>query len=133
MRNILLIEDDPFLCEMYSSKFKETDFNLLIVKDAKEALKVIKKNKLDLILLDIILPGMDGFELLKKIKKDKSISDIPVIFLTNLSQKEDLEKGLKLGAQDYIIKAYNTPTEVVAKVKSFFDHEKISSNNKKTS
>ena len=78
---------------------------------------MIKEKRPDLILLDIILPKKDGFEILKIIKADKELKDIPVILLTNLSQKDEVKKGLKLGAQGYLIKAHFMPSEVVKKIK----------------
>ena len=83
----------------------------------EEALKKAKDIKPDLILLDIVLPKMDGFEVLQRIKKDAAFSGIKVIALTNLGQKEEIEKGLGLGADDYIVKAHFTPSEVINKVK----------------
>ena len=77
---------------------------------------MIKENKPDLVILDVIMPQIDGFEVLKTIKMDSNLKDIPVILLTNLGQKENIEDGLKLGADDYVIKAHFTPEEVVGKV-----------------
>jgi len=121
MKKILIIEDDPFLSEMYSTKFVESGFETELATDGKAGLVKIKNIKPDLILLDIVLPKMDGFELLKKIKEDESIKEIPVILLTNLGQKNEVEKGLSLGADEYIIKAHFTPTAVVAKVKEILN------------
>jgi CheY-like chemotaxis protein len=85
--------------------------------DGEEALKRLETEKPDLVLLDLILPGIDGFEVLAKIKQDPSLTSIPVIILSNLGQKEDVDRGLKLGATDYLIKAYFTPKEIVEKVR----------------
>ncbi|MDO8436326.1 MAG: response regulator, partial [bacterium] len=81
-------------------------------------IKKIKTEKPDLILLDLILPGIDGFEVLAKIKDDPTLSAIPVIILSNLGQQEDVERGLKLGAVDYLIKAHFTPGEIIEKIKN---------------
>ena len=80
-------------------------------------MKKIKSEKPDLILLDLILPGIDGFEVLSQTKKDPEVSSIPVIILSNLGQKEDIERGLKLGATDYLIKAHFTPGEIIEKIR----------------
>jgi DNA-binding response OmpR family regulator len=117
MTKILIVEDDPFLSEMYSTKLDQENFEVELATDGKEALKKIKEIKPDLVLLDIVLPKMDGFEVLQKIKKDAALSGIKVIALTNLGQKEEVEKGLNLGADDYIVKAHFTPSEVINKVK----------------
>ncbi len=111
------MEDDKFLSEMYATKLTENGFNVEAAYDGKEGLEKIKQFKPDLVLLDIVLPKIDGFEFLEKIKKDESLKNVLVIILTNLGQKEEVEKGLRLGASDYVIKAHFTPTEVAAKVK----------------
>ncbi len=116
-KNILLVEDDKFLSEMYVTKLIENGFDVETAGDGEAALEKIKEKKPDLVLLDIVLPKVDGFEVLRVIKNDESTRDIIVIALTNLGQKEEVEKGLKLGADDSVIKAHFTPTEVVARVK----------------
>ncbi len=114
---ILLVEDDPFLLDMYSTKFKEVGFNIVVAQDGEMGLVKAKEELPDLILLDIVLPKKDGFEVLKLLKSDNQTAKIPVILLTNLGLDSDVKRGLELGAQSYIIKAHFTPTEVVAKVK----------------
>src|SRR6056297_115706 len=114
---ILLVEDDSFLLSMYSTKFELENFDVTIAEDGEKGWKLAQKEDPDVILLDIKLPKMDGFEVLKKIKGNKETSNIPVILLTNLSQKEDRDKGLDLGAYDYLVKAHFMPSEVVGKIK----------------
>ena len=114
---ILLVEDDPFLLDMYSTKFKEVGFDVSIAQDGEMGLAKAKELMPDLILLDIVLPKKDGFEVLKTLKSDAGTAKIPVVLLTNLGLDSDVKRGLELGAQSYIIKAHFTPTEVVAKVK----------------
>jgi DNA-binding response OmpR family regulator len=115
--NILLVEDDTFLANIYKTKFEMEGFVVSNAENGEEGLNAAKKDKPDLILLDILLPKMDGFTVLKKLKADDSVKDIPVILLTNLGQKDDVEKGLELGAVDYLIKAHFKPSETVDKVK----------------
>jgi len=117
MKKILIIEDDSFLSEMYSTKLIQEGFETEIAVDGKQGINKIKNIKPDLVLLDIVLPKIDGFEILETIKKDSEFKNIPIILLTNLGQKNEIEKGLSLGADEYIIKAHFTPTAVVAKVK----------------
>lgn len=114
---ILLIEDDTFLLSMYATKFELENFEVIAAEDGEKGVKCALEEKPRVILLDIILPIMDGFEVLKRIKSDPVAKDIPVILLTNLSQKNDIEKGMNLGAVDFLIKAHFTPSEVVEKVK----------------
>jgi DNA-binding response OmpR family regulator len=116
-KNILIIEDDRFLRELIARKLIKEDFNISEAIDGEEGIKKIKEEKPDLVLLDLILPGIDGFEVLSKMKEDPSITRIPVIILSNLGQREDVERGLKLGAVDYLIKAHFTPGEIIEKIK----------------
>jgi DNA-binding response OmpR family regulator len=116
-KTILLVEDDEFLAELYATKLNLEDFIVLLATDGEKGWKMAQEKKPDLILLDIILPKMDGFEVLKKIKSQQATKDLPVILLTNLSQKDEVERGLKLGAIDYLIKAHFMPSEVVKKIK----------------
>lgn len=117
-KKILIVEDDKFLRELIVKKLSEEGFITLEAIDGEEGLKKAKEEKPDLILLDLILPGIDGFEVLDKLKKDQETKSIPVIVLSNLGQKEDIEKGLKLGAFDYLVKANFTPGEIIEKVKN---------------
>lgn len=114
---ILVVEDDKFLRELISQKLVKEQYDVTSAIDGEDGVKKIKAEKPDIILLDLILPGIDGFEVLSKIKDDPSTSSIPVIILSNLGQKEDVEKGLKLGAVDYLIKAHFTPGEIIEKIK----------------
>lgn len=115
---IMVIEDDKFLRELLVRRLEEENFEVFSCVDGNEALAGIKKELPDLILLDLILPGIDGFEILKQVKQDNSISSIPVIILSNLGQQEEVEKGISLGAVDYLIKAHFTPGEIIDKIKS---------------
>jgi len=118
MKKILIIEDDKFLRELIAKKLLKENFEIFEAIDGEEGLKKIKEEKPDLILLDLILPGIDGFEVLAQIKKDPAMLSIPVIILSNLGQKEDIEKGMRMGAVDFLIKAHFTPGEIIDKIKS---------------
>lgn len=118
-KKIILIEDDKTLVEMYSLKFKEAGLELIVVTDGMAGLELIRKEKPNLVLLDIMLPKMDGFAVLTELKKDQQTKNIPVLLLTNLGQKNDIEKGKKLGTDDYIVKSSLTPTQVIEKIKSY--------------
>ncbi len=116
---ILLVEDDSFLRDICEKKLKKEGFNVEVAVDGREAVKKAGEFKPELILLDIILPIMDGFEVLKQIRshKDESVKKTPVIMLTNLGQEEDSKKALALGANDYLVKAYFTTEDIIQKVK----------------
>ena len=118
MEKILIIEDDKFLRELIVQKLIKEGYNISEAIDGEEGIKKIKEEKPDLVLLDLILPGIDGFEVLTQMKEDQNITKIPVIILSNLGQKEDVERGLELGAIDYLIKAHFTPGEIIEKIKS---------------
>ena len=117
LAHILLVEDDTFLANIYKTKFEMEGFELTGAEDGLAGFEEAAKIKPDLILLDILLPKMDGFAVLKKLKETDDVKDIPVILLTNLGQKDDVEKGLESGAVDYLIKAHFKPSETVDKVK----------------
>lgn len=116
---VLIVDDDVFLLDMYAIKFKESGFLVEIAKNGEEAIAKTKSLNPDVILLDIVMPKMDGFDVLREIKKDNIAPNAVIFILTNLGQKEDVDRGLKLGASDYIVKAHFTPSEVVAKVRNF--------------
>jgi len=117
MKKILIVEDDKFLRELIVQKLVREGFKISEAIDGEEGIKKIKEEKPDLVLLDLILPGIDGFEVLSRMKEESVLTSIPVIILSNLGQKEDVEKGMKLGAADYLIKAHFTPGEIIAKIK----------------
>ncbi len=116
-KKILLVEDEKTLSEMYKTKFERENFQVLTADNGTPVLELAKKEKPDAILLDIILPKMDGFTVLKQLKSDPKTKSIPVLMLTNLGQEEDIKKGKSLGAKDYIVKANFTPSQVVEKVR----------------
>ena len=117
-KTVLIIDDDPFILDMYVLKFKQSGFHIEIARDGKEGLQKIKEMKTDVVLLDVVMPILDGFEVLQDLNKKNLLGETRVILLTNLGQKDDVERGLNLGAKDYVIKAHFTPSEVVEKVKS---------------
>ncbi len=116
-KHVLLVEDDTFLANIYKTKFEMEGFKVTVAENGEIGLDEVKKKKPDIVLLDVLLPKMDGFTVLKHIKEDASLASTPVILLTNLGQKDDVEKGLELGAVDYLIKAHFKPSETVSKVK----------------
>ena len=120
-KKILLVDDDEFLLDMYSLKFRESGFQIELARGGEEALKLLRGGlEPDVILLDIVMPVIDGFEFLRVIAKENLKKKATIVILSNLGQKEDIDKGMALGASDYIVKANSTPSEVVKKVASFF-------------
>ena len=116
-KKILLVEDDPFLIDIYSTKLKDAGFEVLVSDEGEEAIGKVKDENPDLVLLDIVLPEIDGWEILRRIKSDEKFKNLKVIILSNLGQKEEVKKGMELGAVNYLIKAQYTPSQVVEEVK----------------
>lgn len=124
MSKILLIEDDKFLRELIIQKLGREGFEVAEAPEGEGGLLKMKEEKPDLVLLDLILPGIDGFEVLSRMKKDSAFASISVIILSNLGQRDDVQKGIDLGADDYLIKAHFTPGEIVEKIKATLEAKK---------
>lgn len=121
---ILIVEDDQFLRDLMLAKLEEEEFEVDIAVDGEEALEKVAKAKPDLILLDLLLPKMDGFEVLEKIKNDKGTKDIPVIILSNSGTQKAKQRGMQLGASEYMVKAHFTPTEILNEIKDVLQKSK---------
>jgi len=116
-KKILIVEDDSFIRDIYQVRFSQEDFEVVATEDGIVAIEKLKEFTPDIILLDIIMPMMDGLDVLREIKKEDRLKDIPVIMLTNISEKESVDEGREIGANDYLIKSNFTPSEVVSRVK----------------
>lgn len=116
---VFVIEDDTFLVQAYQIKLKKEGIEVWVATDGEEALKFLKKDPPNLILLDIMLPKINGFSVLEEIKKNEKWKNTPVIILSNLGQQQDIEKGKSLGVNDYIVKANARINEVVEKIKKY--------------
>lgn len=118
-KKILIIEDDDFFRELIRKKLLSSkDFEIIEAVDGEKGVEEMKEKKPDLVLLDLLLPNVDGFEVLSRAKADSDISKIPIIILSNLGQQEDIEKALKLGAHDYLIKSQFDINQIVDKIMS---------------
>ena len=123
--HILLVEDDSFISGMYFTKLSGLGWEVEVVEDGETAWQRMQQDPLpDLVLLDVVLPKKDGFEILEALRKEDRTAGLPVILLTNLGQKPDVERGIKLGADDYIIKAHFTPSEVVGKITKLLESKR---------
>jgi len=116
-KSILMVEDDAFLAKIYAKTFEDQGFEVHLASNGEDGLKLAARDKTDIVLLDILLPGIDGFEVLAKLKADEATKNIPVLILSNLGQREDVERALAAGAAGYLIKAHAMPQKVVNKVK----------------
>lgn len=118
----MLVEDDLTIARIYKIKLTKSGFDVLHVCNGKECLEKVSEFRPDIILLDIIIPKLDGFSVLQELKSNSRTKMIPVVMLTNLGQNEDIEKGKKLGACDYLVKSSLTAAELLKKVEAVLKH-----------
>lgn len=116
---ILAAEDDQFYAHIYKVKLAKEGFDVVVVSNGEWAIKAAQKRTPDLILLDLVMPTMDGFETLEALKSDPSLKDVNIIVLSNLGQEEDIEKAKSLGAIDYFVKANISIHEVIDRIKRY--------------
>ena len=117
MKKILFIEDESALQRTFEEALKDEGFEMISALDGETGLKMAKEKNPDLILLDLILPKVEGMEVLKKLKEDEKTKDIPVIVLTHLEELEKVEKAMELGAKAYLVKGEYSLNEVVERIK----------------
>lgn len=125
-QKILLIEDEPLLANLLKQRLEKNSFEVLLARDGEEGLKILRETKPDLILLDIILPKISGFELMETLRNNTDFQQAPIIIISNLGQDNDIEKGQSLGAVGYFIKAKISIEELVQQVKDFIEGKKLS-------
>lgn len=116
MKKVLIIEDDSFLQGLEATKLKKENYEIVVASTGEEGMEKINEPGIDLILLDIILPQFDGFEILKKIRNTEKIRDIPVIVFSNLSEEKDIKKAESLGSTDFMVKSNFTLDELVERI-----------------
>ena len=116
-KKIVIAEDDKFISEMYIAKLSAEGFDVEYAQDGQEAIEKICEIQPDIVLLDILMPKLNGIEVLKRIRADKKVKNTPVIVLTNANEKDHISKAMEMGANDYLIKASFTPDEIVSKIK----------------
>lgn len=116
-KKILFIEDESAIQKTFGDVFKQEGYKTMSALDGEIGLKLAKSEKPDLILLDLVLPKINGFDVLKQLKKNEQTKNIPIIILTNLGNIEDIEKAIELGATTYLVKTNYTLKEVIEKVK----------------
>jgi len=123
IKKIVLAEDEPQIARLVEFKLKKEGYQVVSKGNGEEALAAIKAEKPDLILLDVMMPVMDGYEVLRRVKEDENLKNIPVVMLTAKAQERDVVKGIDLGAEDYITKPFH-PAELLARVKKILGREK---------
>ncbi len=119
-RKIMVVEDDFFISDIYDVKLSSAGYEIILANNGREAIEKLTSGvRPHLMLLDIVMPYMDGFDVLKAMSENAQWQSIPVVLLTNLSQKEDIDQAMKHGAKDYLIKSHFTPSEVLSKVEKY--------------
>ncbi len=113
---ILWIEDDNFLGTLITKKLEAEGYRVEYVKSGEKAWQEVRKDKPDLILADILLPGMDGFEFLSRVKEDDNLKNIPVLLFSNLNQEKDVNRGLSLGAESFLVKSNVVPAQIIEEI-----------------
>ncbi len=124
IKKILLVEDEPMLSNLLKGRLEKDGFQVVQARDGDEALADLKTGKYDLMLLDIILPKMSGFEVMESMRSDPNAENVPVVIVSNLGQEGDIQRGQMLGAVGYFIKAQLSIEELVGKIKEFFSESK---------
>jgi len=124
---ILIVEDEYFLLDFYETKLEASGFKPIKAGGGAEGIRMAKKKLPDLIILDILMPEVDGFQVLQAVKADQLTKDIPVLILSNLSQRREIKKGLELGAEEFVVKADVIPDEIVDKINKYLNASKPAS------
>lgn len=114
---ILIIDDDAFISGMYATRLTNDGYVVVTALDGVAGIQAAAKEKPDVILCDVLMPKLDGFETLKKLKEDPALKSIPVMMLTSMGQKEDVARGLEMGAADYLVKTNTLPIDASDKIK----------------
>lgn len=130
-KKILIIEDEYFLADMYQTKFKKEGYDVEVAKNGKIGLEKARKEKPNLILLDLVMPEMDGYQVLKKLKSEEKTKNLLVYIFSNLAQSGEIEKGLKMGAAGFLLKADLTPGQLMNKINNIFSNQNQEKTEKK--
>lgn len=116
-KKILLVEDDQYIIDVYKTKLEKEGYRVIVVQDGKDFFPILEKENPDLILLDIVLPHVDGWEILKALRKNPKFKEKKVVIISNLSQREEIEKAREFGVIKFLVKAHYTPSEIVEEIK----------------
>ena len=117
MTKIMIVDDDSMISDIYQKKFSDQGFDVLVATSGEQALEMAKKEKIDLVVLDLLIPRLDGFEVIKQLRGGNYAKDMKIIVSSNLSEKSNRDRAFELGADDFIIKAQFTPSQLVEKIK----------------
>ena len=118
-KRVLIVEDDEHISKVYEITFAKEGMEVLVARDGEDALSKIANEKPDLVILDLMIPKKDGFEVLAEVKKDPVLATIPILVLSNLGQQSDQDRALALGAREYLIKVDYSIQEIITKIKGY--------------
>lgn len=124
MAKILIVEDDPLIVKIYTTRLTADGYEVSSAENGEDGLKLAEQNPPDLVVLDIMMPRMDGFAVLGKLRANPQMKQIPIIVYSNLAQEEEIKRAKESGATEFVIKANVTPTEMVAKIKQYLGNLK---------
>jgi len=116
-KKILIIEDEEIMCSLLRGRLANEGYDVRVAKDGEDGLRAMREDKPDLVLLDIIMPKKDGFEVMAEMKNDKNLHNVPIVIISNSGQPVELNKARDLGAKDWLIKTEFDPIDVLEKVK----------------
>ena len=119
MKIVLVVEDEEVMIRVLTDNLSAENFGILVARDGEQAIKMLMTHKPDLVLLDLLMPKVNGYNVLGKLKADPDLSKIPVLVLSNLGEFEDINKAMELGADDYIVKSHHSVSEIIEKVKKY--------------
>ena len=130
-KSILIVEDEPFLVEMYKTRFLQDGYKVYVALNGTPVMGIMKKHKPNIVLLDIVMPEKNGYEVLKDLKGNKETRKERVVIFSNRAQDAEVKKGMAFGADDYFVKSDYTPTQIVAKVEKMINESRKKGNSKK--
>jgi DNA-binding response OmpR family regulator len=121
MAKILIIEDDPLIVKIYSTRLKADGYEVFSGENGEEGLKVAYEKHPDLIILDVMMPKVDGFEVLSKLRADQIFATIPILMYSNLNNEEEMKRARNMGVTEFLVKANLSPTQMVTKIKQYLE------------
>jgi DNA-binding response OmpR family regulator len=127
-KKILIVEDEEFLADMYRIKFQSEGFKVFVANNGTDGIKIATEELPDFILLDLVMPGIDGFQVLKTLRENENTKKLLIYVFSNLGQSSEVERGINEGADGYLIKSNLTPSQMMEKVKAALSGEKVKLN-----
>lgn len=130
MKKILIVEDDPLIVKIYTTRLKADGYDVLSAENGEEGIKIAEESFPDLIILDVMMPRVDGFAVLERLRKNPSFKDTPILMYSNLNNEEEIERAIKMGVTEFLVKANLSPTQMVLKMKQYADKQSNNAENK---